>query len=486
MILSRNMTLDRSWDTALVLDEDSEGSIAAWPAADFVRHMPDLTLRSVGASRIAEIRDLATTLATVRLSPPEPFTGGELLPIVLTNERIWPFPPTANKLFAISPFLTRPALRALGSVSSSRLLLSRAESLDLVGARAVEGWDVNVMQRPAEVALGDDAAEVTETGPAVAADARRPDGFQEEHDGLHAKTFVLDLPGGESMVVTGSANLTSETWGTGVEFDAVLTGPTTVCGVEAALDGSPGAPGLRQLLQPYEPTTAAGVDDAAIATSYELETFHQQLAAGEPTIYVATGEEDSVDATFVIDLPTNTPGDTKVWPVSLSKDGHARPLEARIKWTMSTKNVTPFVGVETTLGEGDAKVTRQCVLKASLMGAVDGRRSDAVFDILKSKDDVLRYLMFLLGDPSFEDQMGVLANGEGGEWQWASGAGANVDAVALFEPLVRATGRDEDALARVASLVAELRDAPQGEHLVPDHFDELWDVVWSVHLEGRP
>jgi hypothetical protein len=55
--------------------------------------------------------------------------------------------------------------------------------------------------------------------------------------------------------------------------------------------------------------------------------------------------------------------------------------------------------------------------------------------------------------------------------------------VALFEPLVRATGRDEDALARVASLVGELRDLPNGADLVPDGFDELWDVVWQVHLE---
>ena len=50
-IFSRNMTLDRSWDTALVLDEDSEAddSIDAAPAADFVpgpvgtaiRRLPD-------------------------------------------------------------------------------------------------------------------------------------------------------------------------------------------------------------------------------------------------------------------------------------------------------------------------------------------------------------------------------------------------------------------------------------------------------------
>ena len=52
---------------------------------------------------------------------------------------------------------------------------------------------------------------------------------------------------------------------------------------------------------------------------------------------------------------------------------------------------------------------------------------------------------------------------------WLGGA-----AVALFEPLVRATGRDEDALARVASLMEQLREIPNGDELIPDGFDELW------------
>ena len=35
LVLSRNMTLDRSWDTALVLDEAEDGGIDAAPAAEF-------------------------------------------------------------------------------------------------------------------------------------------------------------------------------------------------------------------------------------------------------------------------------------------------------------------------------------------------------------------------------------------------------------------------------------------------------------------
>src|SRR5664279_5996159 len=105
------------------------------------------------------------------------------------------------------------------------------------------------------------------------------------------------------------------------------------------------------------------------------------------------------------------------------------------------------------------------------------------FSILKSKEHVLRYLVFLLGDPSYDALFAQLAAVDGDKRSPDVKAGWATTDVALFEPLVRATGRDEDALARVASLVGELRDLPNGADLVPDGFDELWDVLWQVHLE---
>lgn len=471
VVLSRNMTLDRSWDTALVLDEASDGAIDAAPAAGILRRMPGLATRPVGDARQAQVDDLATTLSGVRLAAPSPFTGGELLPIGLDGD-VWPFPARARRLLAISPFLTRGALKALGQTCASRTLVSRAESLDLVGGRALDGWDVNVLQRLAEVEPSDDVPE---------AEASSTE-FQKGSDGLHAKTFVLDLDGGTSMTVTGSANLTGSPWGRSVEFDAVLTGPTRACGVATVLDGSTEVPGLMALLEPYDPATEDGLKDPAIATSYELERFHRDLAVHLPRLHVSRLDGDRSEVSLSVTLPKDPPGDTRVWLASLS-DTQAHALAATTTWTVATTNVTPFVVVETTAGHGDARVTRRCVLKADLTGDVDSRRHQAVFDVLKDKAAVLRYLVFLLGDPSYDALFAQLA-GVGGERYAGGGVGSTTD-VALFEPLVRAMGRDADALARVASLVEELRDLPGGEGLVPDGFDALWDVVWQVHREER-
>lgn len=474
IVLSRNLTFDRSWDTALVLDEAPDGTIDPGPMASFLEALPGLGLRELARRQTDAIHDVSGSLRGIRLAVPAPFTGGTLVPIGITPEPVWPFPGQVQRLLAISPFLTKQALSALGEISSDRALVSRPESLDLVGAAALEGWRTNVLQQPAEADPADDVAEAV---PAL-------DEFQRSPQGLHAKTFVLDLPAGESVTVTGSANLTRAPWGGNVEFDAVLTGPTAACGVAVVLDGRPEAPGLSSLLQTYTVTEQEGIDNPAIGMSEMIERFHREFAESTPLIQVTQLDDERAETVLVLDLPENTPGSTAVWLASLPAATHRLPLDARLAWTIARSNVTPFVAVETTAGDGQARVTRRCVIKADLAGDLDGRRQDAVFSVLRSKEDVLRYLVFLLGDPSYDALFSQMA-GLGRELGALEvGAMGSLEA-ALLEPLVRATGRDEDALARVASLVDELRSLPNGGDLVPDDFDALWDVVWQVHGERK-
>ena len=472
VVLSRNMTLDRSWDTALVLNEDSEGVIEAAPAADFIRQLPSLTVQVIPPVRQRQIEDLADTLTTVRLAAPAPFTEGSLLPIGLRDESVWPFPQSARRVLAISPFLTRQAVAALRPLGFERTLVSRAESLELLGSQALRGWNVNVLQRLVEVGQSDDVEEP----------ARALTEFQGTDEGLHAKTFVLDVANSRSMTITGSANLTGAPWGKSVEFDVILIGPTSECGVKSVLDGANGVPGFNQLLESYTVSTEAGSADPAIETSYAIEDFHRRLAVSGLSMQIAAADDDRVTARLEIDVPTEAPGTTRVWLASLPDDVHQFLLDDELEWSIAPINITPFVAFETSAGEGAGRVTRRCVLKATLAGAVDGRRQQAVAEILHSREAVLRYLVFLLGDPAYDTLFAQLwrpstepAENDRNPWTPAD--------VALFEPLVRATGRDEDALARVASLVEELRNLPDGDDLVPEGFEQLWNVVWQVHRE---
>lgn len=183
-------------------------------------------------------------------------------------------------------------------------------------------------------------------------------------------------------------------------------------------------------------------------------------------------------------IPERVPGTTKVWLVSLPQDANVRDLALQLTWTLAPINVTPFIALETTAGEGEARLTVCRVIKAALTGDVGDRRQQALAQVLNSKDAVLRYLVFLLSDPSYDALFTEMTGGAVEHWN-TEPAGSVAADIALFEPLVRATGRDEDALARVASLVEQLRELPNGADLVPDGFEELWGAVWQAHRSLR-
>src|SRR5699024_12871321 len=66
-------------------------------------------------------------------------------------------------------------------------------------------------------------------------------------------------------------------------------------------------------------------------------------------------------------------------------------------WWLSLDEITHFLSVETTSGDGSARATRRCLLKVRLVGDVIGREQRALAAMLNSRDRVLRYLALLLG-----------------------------------------------------------------------------------------
>lgn len=487
VVLSRNLTFDRSWDTALVLDQTDhgaagEGSIDAGPAAEFVRWLPSLALREMSPGRREAVRHLAETLDQVAFAPPAEFSAGRLLPLrpdhVSSSDL---FPTGVRRLLAISPFLDRTALRTLAGRTRDLTLVSRSETLDELGSSAVADWASYVLQDWTEL---DDETTTS-------------DGFLESPVGLHAKTFIADLTYQRSVMVTGSANLTSAAWGDGsrpgnnVEFDVVLEGPTWSCGVEATLAGSSEsddpairreAPGLRSVLAAYQPATAGAMPDPAQDSSYIIERFHRSLAAAHPTLHIASPVDGVVEATLRVAIPADAVGRSVVWPITKVDP---RRLEPAVNWHVAETNVTPYLAIETTFGDGAARTTRRCVVTAELTGAIDlDRRREATFQILTSSSEVLRYLVYLLGDAQYGELLAQL--GGPGPSTGSFGAEPLGTDLALLDPLVRALGRNDDALQRIADLMDDLRTRPDGVALVPEGFDELWDLVWSVQREARP
>lgn len=492
LIGSRNLTLDDSWDTLLVLDEDSTGPVDGGPAADFVAALPDMGLDPMPEGRRGAVVHLAETLRSARFSVPEPFTHGRLLPLGLDGGSDRELdslstPGRVKRTLAITPFATDDVIARLRG-GQDPVLLSRPEQLDLLGPSGCDGWDTRVLHDDMTSGLEDASVE------AVDAERSRPaDGRAETADtetglhvtGLHAKTMVMDLLGRRerSLVVTGSANLSRPAWDRNVEFNAVLEGPTRTCGVAAALDPRNGGVGLNQVMTRYTPAEPDPELRAQIAGSMELERFHRALAASRPTLVVTALGEEEVRGELAVVVPQAPEGAvTTARPLTLPADG-AVPLADEAAWTVAPKNVTPFLVLESTLGTGAAKVTRRCLVTMRLKGDLTDRRQAYLEEMLDSEGAVLRYLALLLGlddhtpgeeltaESAVVEQLDGLGEaGHGGVWA----------DVVLFEPLMRASTGDVDALAAVAGQVAALRRSEKVRALIPDEFEQMWDTVLSV------
>ncbi|MPY12097.1 phospholipase D family protein [Arthrobacter bussei] len=478
VVASRNLTFDSSWDTALVLDEGSHGTIEAAPAADFVSQLPTLCTDPLPQTRAAAIESLCITIRSVRLEAPEPFDGGELLPLGLALDSSWPFTEYCDRILAISPFLTARTLKRLRSLATDATLLSRAESLDQLGARATEGWDLQILsssvdflQEP-EKATGEVSAHVAQTS-------------HGELTGLHAKTVVTDHPRGRSTVVNGSANLTTAAWERNVEFNAVLTGPTVTCGVEAVLGRESKEPGLQMIMEPYTPVAEHPTDDPTIATSYALEAFHRVLARSDPRprLDIIQRDGSSSSARLTLTLPADLLGETEIWLSTVP--GQRRPLGETTTWDIAIENITPFIAIETTAGSGHTRLSRRCLIMVPIIGDPLERRQRALAGILNSSERVLRYLAFLLGIDDgrravasyrAEERIDVTVGTAGVR----ASSTASVPPIVLFEPLIRAVSADIDSLAAVADQIAEIRRLPDAESLIPAEFLQMWDVV--LHL----
>lgn len=471
LVSSRNLTFDRSWDTILRLDEDAgpAHAINPGPLTDFLRSIPSL---AVGADHSELVEDLCSSLAGVTFALPEPFTEGEFLPRGLGSQG-FPFPQSADRTLVISPFLTLGALDSVVPTSEERTLISRPESLDRLGTIPLAGWRTLTFQRTAEV-HSDDQLEVSEdsgSGTPLA-----------PPDGLHAKTFIFDV-GVKAEVITGSGNLTHSGWHENVEFGVRLRGPVKSCGVAAALEGSTEVPGLEALLSAYAPDSETGVPDPSEGTRLLIERAHATFVESEPKLQITSFSDDLVSASLTTVAPWSDPGETTIRLLTLpGQDRRWRADNSSARWSsLSPRSVTPYLVLETTAGSGVAKATRRCVVKAELHGDIGDRSADALSQLLTSKEDVLRYLILLLGDPSYDDWAAELGGAESGRFTPSAGYAAHD--YALFEPLVRAAGRDDVALARVASLVEDLRSLSNGHDLTPEGFDELWAAVWDVHRE---
>ena len=487
LCLSRNLTFDRSWDTALVLDgsvSDRKNAFAGnHPLGEFVEALPQMTTRPVPAGVQTRIELCAHELRRVAVELPAGFDEVSYWPLGLGGRKVWPFEPRYSRILVVSPFISDGFLGRLADSADERVLVSRLESLQETNPASLADFDPVYALSP--------AADVEETN-AVGEEADDSSGSAQEEitlTGLHAKLFIAER-GWNASVFTGSANATSAAFGGNVEFLIELVGKKGLVGIDAFLKKSDGGLSFFDLLQPYTPDPAAVPSDPVQQELDErVEAVRRLLASSwiEAVVTRLPGQElFDVALTRAAGGGFVLPADVTVhcWPITLAEGGALAVLPAgsvaaafqRLSFTA----LTTFYAFRVIAADRGRESCARFVVTAPLIGAPTDRRDRILRTLLSNPEQVLRFLLFLLAEfgtdgGGMHPEAESLGTAGGGRW----GPGG----LPLFEMLVKALDQSPTKLDQVARLVEDLRKGGAG--LLPDGFDEIWEPVWAARERGH-
>lgn len=465
VVLSRNLTADRSWDTILWLDgrRGESNNDSSEPLAEFVGALSGSVVTPLASGRQAILTGLAEELRGVEWE----------LPSGVREARFHPIGPQFSGQFSvekhlsgyrklvISPFVREAAIRRIFPPRSGRryALISRGGELDGLPEDALEHVDVYELDPTASLA-GDD-----------------PEGEADRSyfTQLHAKVFAVER-GKRAHLFVGSANATDAGLSQNVEFLCELVGPKRTLGVDALVgDDAP----LRGMLTPYDRNTECR-DDSASEDGRAIENLLIDIAGGIRFRTTVTEESEGWVARIAADeVPQRIPDGAcvTVAPFNHPDETHpldpAEPLDVELA-PRELADITAFLQL-TARGSVKGKLLeRSTVVCSQLEGSPDDRFRQIFARQIDTPEKFLRLLALLIGLAS-GTVTEIAVNGEG-SGRWAGGAGQGV-----LELLARALAESPESIDHLDEIIEHLRQSPLGREVLPPG----WDDVWLPVLEAR-
>lgn len=465
LVLSRNLTADRSWDTILWLDGWRAGRINQRnaPLVRFVRALRGLAVTPLRPDRHTILTELAEDLRRVEWELPDGVQEAHFHPIGLPYARRFPVEEhfRGYRKLVISPFVREGAIRSIFRMRAGQtaVLISRGGELSALPTDALDRVDVYELDPTASLA-GDDA------------DGETNQSFFTQ---LHAKLFVVERAKRAHLFV-GSANATDAGLSQNVEFLCELVGPARTLGVNALVgDDAP----LRALLTPYDAGTTQP-DDKESADSRALGDLLLDIATGVRFHTTITRKTEGWVARITSDAaPRRIPSEACVTiaPHNRPEECHSVSLVSPIDVKLPPRelaDITAFLRLTASRRVNGKLLERSTVVCSRLEGSPDDRFRQILARQIDTPEKFLRLLALLIG---FASGIGTDVSVAGsGSASWSGGPGQGV-----LELLARALAESPESIDHLDEIVEHLRRSPHGQAVLPPG----WDDVWLPVLEAR-
>lgn len=468
LVLSRNLTCDRSWDISLCLDGEIGRKVTPVnrPIVDLLKRLPRLGVQpSSDAARTLTL-DVASDLNRTVWVLPEHFDALSLAVNGIGPE-VWS-PATCARLGVISPFCDDATLIQLAALSREKpVYVGRSDELIACSPDTLALYQrVSVLDEMAASEDGEEAA---------------PDSLQ----GLHAKAFIQEI-GWDTVLTVGSGNATQAALAdrkvvNNVEVFATLTGKTSKVG---SIENILGAEGFGRLLCPFVAGEPPADAEAVKAAERRLEGTRRSLCRVGLSLRCERAPAEGEDAAgWRLSLVCARPlalasvASAFAWPITRG-EGHRRDVLAALAagddidlGVMPLADLTRFIAFQVVDAESDARLLFSIGLQMEGMPAE--RHAAILRSIINNRDAFFRYLRLLLSELGDPFAAALAAQSGAGAGVWGRGGG---DDLPLLEDLVRALCAGDGRLAAVERLIMRLEVGGPDTDPVPTEFRTLWEA----------
>ena len=467
VVLSRNLTASRSWDTILWLDGQPQGRRPNGnntPLGRLIAALSGFTVGDMPRERRDALGELAEDLRRVHWELPEGAREVHFHLIGMPGSRSFAIEEhfSGYRKLVISPFVRDSLIRRVLTPRPGQkaALISRGEELGTLQPDTIGSLDIYELDPVSQLSMDQDG-----------------EGKNRAFlTNLHAKVFVIERARLAHLFV-GSANATEGAFNGNIEFLCEIVGQVAKFGVDALVgDDAP----LRSMLTPYvasEPTEV----DRTNTVGRMLEGLLIDIAGQVGFCTTISKQSDGW-------IPRITAGsEFPQFPVAtrVTIAAHNRPAEAYelhpgepVEIELSPReiaDITPFLQLTASQTDEGTVIERSTVICSLLDGEPDDRYHEIFARQIDTPERFMRLLALLMGFAT--GNVVARDGGTGGSTgSWSTGTGQGV-----LELLARALSENPESIDHLATIVEHLRGSERGMAMLPPG----WDDVWIPALEAR-
>ena len=460
VVLSRNLTFDRSWDVTFCMDgkKTSAETVKNNPVGDFISYLiKQLPETEYAAEKQKKMKSVIRELKNVEFSlDSKEFTDFDFIPFGIGNQYGSDQKPlytlledSFHEAFIMSPFLSSGVIKNFNERSkwmehAEYVLITRASELGKLKPSDCSNFEIYTMKD----AVVDGEGLISEE----TSDIQKQD--------IHAKIYML-RKGSDSSLYLGSLNASHNALHGNVEFMIKLHSKNrylNLTKMKESLFGTDEAESPFQLAQ-FNNKQIDEVEEKANLLDGVIKDINRKTLGA---VIKENGERFDVSVSFE---PINSEYEISVSPLLSKKT--ATMAETVVFTDLELTQLSEFYKIS--VSDGSQTVSRVIMIPTENMP--DDREKAVVSSVVNDKKCFYRYIAFLLGDNLVVSALESM-DMNGSESSASQNHNKPVQLPALYEKMLHTAATNPERFKEIEYLIRSI----SSDGVIPEGFEQLYNT----------